>query len=303
MTKIAIYHSHWSEFNITQHPEEFRPIGLCRDKWELTGDLDEADWIYFPLHYLNCNAEYENLRFNNVYEKYRHKAILYAMHDSPTFAYHRYTRHGVKFIAQPLEGKRTNEKYSIVSVPLQMRKFELEVIKDKKFIEEIRCIPKDHDFCFIGQTGYEGRNYFRPKNLPLPRGSKYLFSETQPIWEVKDLAERVEMTKEFCRDVASSKFCFAPRGIGSSSFRLYQSLMSGTIPIIYGMKDRPFTDDLNWDEFSVNGDLLSVIEPNFEAVLDLDLDKMRERAIEVWDNYFHMEKTDQYLFEKYLEKK
>ena len=117
------------------------------------------------------------------------------------------------------------------------------------------------------------------------------------------MTERVKLTKDFCRDVASSKFCFAPRGIGSSSFRLYQSLMSGTIPIIYGMKDRPFTDDLNWDEFSVNGDQLSVIEPNFEAVLDLDLDKMRERAIEVWDNYFHMEKTDQYLFEKYLEKK
>ena len=302
MTKIGIYYIRHSEFNITQHPEEFRPIGLCRDKWELTADFDEADWVYFYLDYLNCNQDYEHLRECHVYQKYRHKAILYAMHDSPTFAYYRHTRHGVKFIAQPLEGERTNKKYSIVSVPLQMRKFELEVIKDKEFIEEIRHIPKENDFCFIGQTGYEGREGFLPKNLSLPRGSRYLFRETQPIWGVRDLAERVKLTKDFCRDVASSKFCFAPRGIGSSSFRLYQSLMSGTIPIITGIKERPFSDVLKWDEFSIDGDW-GLEREDYEAILDGELDKMRKRAIEVWDNYFHMEKTDQYLFEKYLEKK
>jgi hypothetical protein len=116
------------------------------------------------------------------------------------------------------------------------------------------------------------------------------------------LAERVKLTKDFCRDVASSKFCFAPRGIGSSSFRLYQSLMSGTIPIITGIKERPFSDVLKWDEFSIDGDW-GLEREDYEAILDGELDKMRKRAIEVWDNYFHMEKTDQYLFEKYLEKK
>jgi len=301
MTKIAIY-SAATQISITSNPEEFRPIGLCQDKWELTGDFDEADWIYFYLDYLDCNEWYDRLMDDGVYREYGHKGIFYAMHDTPRFAYHAINR-GVKFMAQPLEDRFTNSMYGIVSMPLQMRKFELEVIKDREFIEEIRCIPKEYDFCFVGQTGYMGRKAFRPENLELPAGSRYLFGESQPIWGVKSLKERVKLTKDFCREIASSKFCFAPRGIGSNSFRLYQSLMSGTIPIIYGMKDRPFEGVLNWDGFSINGDLLNVAEPNFEALLNLDLDKMRNRAVEVWDNYFRMEKTDEYLFKTYLEKK
>lgn len=301
MTKIAIYAKHAAfPVSIARNPTDFRPLGLCRDRWELTDDFEEADWIYFYLDYLDCNEECRDLVSDPFWSKYAHKAIFYAMHDTPSFAY--VVPEGIKFIAQPLMNRVQNQEHGVVSIPLQMRKFELEVIRDTDFIEELRCIPKEYDFCFIGQTGYRGREVFRPENLKLPVGSKYLFRETQPIWGVKSLKERVKLTKDFCREVASSKFCFAPRGIGSSSFRLYQALMSGTIPIVYGMEDRPFEDELNWNDFSINGDWGLDIE-DFAAILEGDLEAMREKATLVWDNYFHMEQTDRYLFEKYLEKK
>ncbi len=298
MTKIGIY-SFETQTNITQHPEEFRPIGLCRDRWELTGDFDEADWVYFYLDYLKCNEQGRQLVGDPVWNEYAEKGIFYAMHDTPQFAY--VIPEGIKFIAQPLLSRAENLEHNVVSVPLQMRKFELEVIKDREFIEEIRCIPKQYDFCFIGQTGYFDRKRFRPENLKLPAGSRYLFEETQPIWGVQDLQERVKLTKDFCRKVASSKFCFAPRGVGSSSFRLYQSLISGTIPIIYGMKERPFQEVLDWGEFSINGDW-GLDTEDYMNILSHDLDSMKQAAIDAWDNYFHMEKTDEYLFNKYLEK-
>lgn len=300
MTKIAIRFVEETSVNIYDNPEEFRPIGLSRHLWELTEDYEEADWVYFYLDYLNCNEDAGLLLSDPVWDKYSHKAIFYSMHDTPQFAY--IIPEGIKFIAQPLLGHAENKVHGVVSVPLQMRKFELEVIKDAAFIEEIRCIPKEYDFCFIGQTGYLGRERFLPKNLPLPYGASYLFERTQPIWGVQDLQERVKLTKDFCRQVARSKFCFAPRGIGSSSFRLYQSLISGTIPIIYGMKDRPFQDVLDWDSFSINGDW-GLDRQDLTNILAGDLDRMRHAAIRVWDNYFHMEKTDQYLFDNYLEKK
>jgi len=302
MTKIAIY-SAATQININSNPEEFRPIGLCKDKWELTGDFDEADWVYFYLDYLSPNEWYENLLDDGVYKEYKHKGIFYSMHDTPSFAY-RELSGPAKFIAQSLTDRRTNQLYGIVSVPLQMRRFELEMIKDREFIEELRCIPKEYDFCFIGQTGYLGRKAFLPENLiwKLPHGSRYLFEETQPIWEVKDLKKRVKLTKDFCREIARSKFCFCPRGVGSSSFRLYQSLMVGTIPIIYGMRDRPFQESLDWGEFSINGDW-GLDTEDYENILMGDLDGMRQAGIDAWDNYFRMEKTDEYLFEQYLEKK
>lgn len=296
MTKIAIYFLDEVE-DIDVSPHEFRPIGYVRDRWELTEDYEEADWIYFYLDYLNCNEQFTRLQGDPVWRQYRDKAILYAMHDTPSFAY--LQPHGVKFLAQPMVGKEENLTNQIVSMPLQMRGYEQELIKDEAFIRELREIPKKTDFCFIGQTAYMGRAKFHPENMriSLPEGATYSFRGTTPIWHVKDLQGRLELTKDFCREVAQAKFGFAPRGIGSSSFRLYQSLMSGTIPIIYGMTDFPFTEALDWSEFSVNGDKM-----NLKSLLDLDHEKMRKRAIEVWDEYFHMTKTDEYLFETYLEK-
>lgn len=298
--KIGIY-TPYTTTNITEHPAEFRPIGYCRDRYEITGDFDEADWVYFYLDYLMANEDFQYLRRDPVFREYKNKAILYSMHDTPTFAYQEIEP--LKFICQPLMDRTHNLKHNIVSVPLQMRHFEWAFIQDRDFIEELRRIPKKYDFCFIGQTVYMGRERFQPKNIKLPSGKTYRFQETKPIWRISKTAERVQLTKDFCRNIAACKTCFAPRGVGSSSFRLFQSLISGTIPIIYGMKDRPFSDDLNWDEFSVDGDQLHRTEPNFEYVLDLDLEQMRDRAIEVWDNYFHMQKTDEYIFDKYLEKK
>lgn len=298
--KIGILSGCSGSINITERPAEFRPLGFCRDRYEITGDFDEADWVYFYLDYLDCNRHFAQYQHMQTYQQYKHKGIVYAMHDNPAFAYS--DPEVLKFIAQPLRGREENTKYNIVSVPLQMRHFEWEVIQDEKFIEEIRNIPKTNDFCFIGQTRYQNRRMFRPENIKLPVGSSYDFEDTKPIWGVSELQARVKLTKDFIRRVAASKFCFAPRGIGSNSFRLYQSLISGTIPIIYGMLDRPFSDELDWGEFSVNGDW-NPDTKHFAAMLSGDLEQPRRRAIEVWDNYFHMEKTDQYIFDRYLEKK
>jgi len=50
-----------------------------------------------------------------------------------------------------------------------------------------------------------------------------------------------------------SVYTFAPRGFGPSSFRLYEAMAVGSIPI-YIWKDRlqlPFTDQVDWDELAV----------------------------------------------------
>lgn len=293
--KIGIYTPHTTT-NITEHPAEFRPIGFCRDRYEITGDFDEADWVYFYLDYLNCNQEYDELRKTKTFQKYKHKGILYAMHDTPTFAY--LDPEPLKFIAQPLYDPLTNKETNIVSIPLQMRHIEYQFIKNRKFINELRQTPKEYDFCFVGQTRYMGRHAFRPENLGLPAKAKYLFEETRPIWQVQNISERVKLTEEFCLKLAKARFCFCPRGVGSSSFRTFQSLMSGTIPIIYGMKDKPFSDDLDWNKFSFDGERVSVNE-----IMGRYDTNMKQRAEQVWGSYFHMEKTDQYIFDRYLEKK
>jgi len=277
-----------------------RPIGHTGHLWTRTYSMDEADWIYVDLDYLDCNQEYQKLRTGGMFEQYKHKMVVYAMHDTPSFAYQ--DPEVLKFISQPLYGREENKRWNIVSMPLQMRHFEYSLILDQEYIESARNTEKKYDFCFIGQTGYQGRNFLEPENIDLPNGSTYLFENTQPIWSVKDVEERVKLSKEFCSKIASARYCFAPRGVGSSSFRLYQSLMVGTVPIIYGMKDRPFEDVLDWSDFSIDGDYCS-LTGSLELPSEKDYECMRERGMTIWDQYFHMQKTDEYLFQKYLETK
>ena len=86
-------------------------------------------------------------------------------------------------------------------------------------------------------------------------GYSYLFRENNDgIYGLYPEEKRKELIK-FLEEIASCRFVFCPRGIGSSSFRLYQSLMVGSIPIITGMNDYPFKNRVNWDHISIRGQL------------------------------------------------
>ena len=58
--------------------------------------------------------------------------------------------------------------------------------------------------------------------------------------------DKVERIKDFLNEVSLSKFTFCPRGNGSSSFRLFESLEAGSVPIITGMIDYPFRDKVDY---------------------------------------------------------
>jgi hypothetical protein len=96
-------------------------------------------------------------------------------------------------------------------------------------------------------------------------------------------------------DITSkSAFCLCPRGYGKSSFRLYEAMQLGAIPVyIYDTPWLPFTDELKWNEFSV---LVHI-----DHIFDLDnilkeygsnpahMLNMKNRMREVWESHFSME--------------
>ena len=156
--------------------------------------------------------------------------------------------------------------------------------EDPELIPLLRHVSRanqDYEFNFMGQTGYVGREVFKDLKL-----DGYLFQETSAIWNLKPNAKK-EMLKDFLRAVARSTFTFAPRGIGSSSFRAYQAMMVGSIPIITGMNDYPFKNEVDWDTICIRGDLdelPSLISKAQNMSLE-DRKIMRGKAILFWDNY------------------
>lgn len=267
-----------------------RPFSHNLHRIDYTEDHNEADAILLHLDYLECDRDFSRLSNTNLYKKYGDKCFCLAMHDNPNFAYK--DSACTKFICQPLMGPAENSARKIIPIPLTMRHFEHEMIKDTFFIKECRASKKVNNFCFAGQTGYANRDKIFNYNLP-----KFDKERTKPIWHIKNKEERIKLNKNFCKRLSLSKFSFAPRGAGSSSFRLYQSMMSGTVPVISGMEDFPFKEDVDWNSFSIlkTADPLELLEKT-----ESEYNKLRSNAISFWDQYVNIENCDKILFQKYI---
>ena len=94
--------------------------------------------------------------------------------------------------------------------------------------------------------------------------------------------------KYFINKTLSSKFCLAPRGYGASSFRMYEAMQLGSIPVYVTDKVyTPFTDVLDWNDFAViikEKDIPSI----HEILLSYDEDRivmMQKNLKEVWNKY------------------
>lgn len=282
--------------DILEDPIKGRPFSFNLDRIEYCKDHSKSDYIFGYLHYLDCNKDYNKIIKTEVFKKYADKFVFWSMHDSPRFAYKE--NKSTKFICQPLHTKKINNKYNVIPVPLQMRHYELEMIKDLDFIKKCRNQEKEYDFIFVGQVRYAGRNWLRNFNA-----DSYYFEETRPIWGKKDLQERVEMNKEFCLKLSKARYGFAPRGAGSSSFRLFQCLMSGTVPIVSGMKHYPFSDFIDWSDIVLEGRDIS--KEGQDMIIGSDFEdryqELRANGIEFWDKYVRIPKCDRVIFERYLD--
>ena len=220
------------------------------------------------------------------------KKIMYLNNDSPAEAY---DTEELCFVAQPTMDKRMNKKLNVVPIPLMMTD-EVGTSRMPSIIDHVfRDAEKKFDYMFIGQCHYAGREVFRTLNL-----DNYDFEETKPIYDLQGEEKQTKLL-DFLTALSQSKFVFAPRGIGSSSFRAYQAMMVGSVPIITGMMDYPFEDEVNWDSFSIRGDIEDLVHSrqgeNRASVMrnglinkskmlsDDEYNTMRNNGMQFWDSY------------------
>ena len=145
--------------------------------------------------------------------------------------------------------------------------------------------PERDIFCsFVGSLTHPVRVYLAQT---LGQDPKYVFSTRQWTSSVsgQELDNFVSVTRR-------SRFALVPRGYGRSSFRLYEVMQLGAIPVfVYDEPWFPFEDSIDWDGFSVRihfsqvhlvDSILSQVSPESEEL-------MRSRLAEVWESAFTME--------------
>lgn len=101
---------------------------------------------------------------------------------------------------------------------------------------------------------------------------------------------RVCGRSQYCDILRGSEFVLCPRGYGPTSFRLYETLTLGSIPVVIHNDEKwlPYTDVLDWSTFAVvaHARELSSLPERLAAINGVTAQRMRVAARGVFDAYF-----------------
>lgn len=95
--------------------------------------------------------------------------------------------------------------------------------------------------------------------------------------------------------MSRSVFSLCPRGLGRASFRLYEALSMGSIPVYVwdDLEWLPYQDELDWSEFalSVRVSELPELPRRLESISAQQIARMQERIRELYEDYFTLDGT------------
>ena len=202
---------------------------------------------------------------------------VYLNDDNPQKAY---DSKDLCFVAQPL--KDNNTSYNNIVVPLMMGDMWDIICDNPKLISQLRGSEKKFKYGFIGSCNHAGRDVFSKLKL-----NDFLFKDNRnQIWNMSS-EDKHQSIIEFLTRLSECEYVFAPRGVGSSSFRLYEAMSVGSIPIVTGMIEYPFESRVRWDDMCFRGELsdIELLINRCDSTSRGVYNQMRERAMDFWDYY------------------
>lgn len=152
--------------------------------------------------------------------------------------------------------------------------------------EEMKMPGLERDiFCsFVGSNTHPIRAFLYNS---LSANPKYFFKigGWSPTVSDEDLRNFIEVTSR-------SKFALCPRGYGKSSFRLYEVMQLGAIPVFaYDQKWLPFEDEIEWQDFCVLIPLekLNSVDEILSSISEEKIAEMQSKLQKIWSDNFTME--------------
>lgn len=245
----------------------------------MTMDPASADCIYTwlgPKHpsWKSVNKE--------LYAEYGHKYVWFGNYDDPSLAYDP-KQVGIKVLAQPLRRASANREHRIITCPLVMGHISEPTERDDSFLRRLRQeSTRIFTASFIGKTRPAKYRSFLHRYKKMNRADVRIVNRSG--FFARADSSKMSMTRQFLKEMSMSMYGFAPRGVGTCSFRLFQLMSVGTVPIISGAMELPYEDEVNWNDMAITAE-----------DHDVNLDILREEtdiwyprhlaAIEFWHKY------------------
>ncbi len=171
--------------------------------------------------------------------------------------------------------------------PRRQRSFPyLKLINEYVFAEEYRSITPKWLFSFMGRRVHPVREFIF--NLKHERG---LVEDTTAAFDALSLpGKEVDARKRhYARILGETKFVLCPRGAGPSSFRLFEAMAAGRVPVIIS-DEWVAPAGPAWDEFSLRipecglNELVATLESHEPRFAD-----MAAKARRAWEEWLSPE--------------
>lgn len=155
-----------------------------------------------------------------------------------------------------------------------------------EILDPIRSIPMS----FVGSVTHKIR-----QNLLIEVHNKSGVLIQASEWQENVTPERSQNFKQITQN---SMFSLCPRGYGATSYRLYESMQLGAVPVYVSDKHLlPWSDEIDWSEFCV------IVKPHqipniFEMTFGIGNKKLREMQIKlegIWGKHFSVEASCRHI--------
>jgi hypothetical protein len=266
-----------SIYNVTYLRESYKqdPFKIH----QVVENPEEADIIIFAELHPPSDPFFFKVLTHKLYRKYKNKCYLY--HDNyvsltflPTITPVIEQRHYNPILNQPFS-------YLVHLAPNNYVKGPA-LNADKKFL-----------FSFVG-AAYTHQLRKRMMNIKYERC--YLSDTHANSWDLSP-EEKDEYAKNYARISFESKFILCPRGKSPNSYRLYESMKMGIVPVIISDEWVP-TVGPDWETFSIR--ILEKDIENIHQILEkreAEASKMGQLARQAWLDWFAKDKLFHYLTE------
>ena len=203
------------------------------DKHSLCTSAEEADIIVFVENTHFDDYLYSKVRQHPLVQQYREKTFMYNETDKPWSALP-----GL-YCSMP---RRFFQHSKQVASPY--------LCTPNEFIKDVHTwnVEKRWLFSFVGSTSHRCRHDVVALT---DDGSGVQDTSDFNVWDCT-IDTKAAQGKNFAQTMAESKFMLCPRGIGTSSYRLFETLEAGVAPVIIANQWVP-TPHINWD-FAVRVD-------------------------------------------------
>lgn len=245
-----------------------------KDSSICTDDPELADIIIFVESHPLDDPYFRTVVYHPLFKKYRRKCVLYHDADlsvtsmptiSPSIELWQYNpkhKRSFHYIARYSENKTIDAA-------------QVKYNTDRKYL-----------YSFIGARNHPLRNEILNMNHRVDTFIK----DTSGInaWDLNE-ADKIKFEQDFIDIINESSFVLCPRGIGPCSYRLFETMQLGRVPVIISDGWVPIPN-IDWDKFTI-----TVAESKIAFIPQI-LNERKNEALEMgrlarkhWEEYFSPE--------------